>query len=67
VGIAKANTKLFTIILKAFVGDCFNFWNDGPTYEWEIDQPVSGVNMYHKYIPDNLAFVEKLARSRGLV
>ena len=47
--------------LKSFDGclDCWNFYQYGATYEWEIDEDNSDLNIFHQYSPDNLAFLEK--------
>jgi len=51
--------------------DCYNYFNNGPTYEWEYeDGPEVNsetFNYYHNYHPDNLTYIEKLAERRGLV
>lgn len=55
----------------SFCWDCYNFFTYGPIYEWEYNTgPAmnSGTfNYYHKYHPDNLSYIEKLAERRKLI
>jgi len=50
-----------------FCRDCWTIVLEGPQYEWEIDMNLTKINMYHKYTPDNLTYIEKLAERRKLI
>jgi hypothetical protein len=49
---------------------CYDFWLNGPNLSWETDASQENFKvggMYHRYLPDNLSFVEQLAARRKLI
>lgn len=55
------------VYLGGFCEDCYNFALNGPNFDFEWDIEVEKFNYCYHYIPDNLAFVEKLAERKRLV
>jgi len=51
--------------------DCQRWDMDGPSRDWEMDEFPGEAgcpwNYMHNYVPDNLAFIEKLAERRKLI
>jgi hypothetical protein len=65
---SKSKHRLsFGVLLQIACLDCYNFIQNGPTYDWEMDNDYVAPNAWHPYIPDNLTYIEKLAERRGLV
>lgn len=39
--------------------DCYKFWDEGATYERDLEKSITDVDMWHVYRPDNLEYLER--------